>query len=259
MRFASLGSGSKGNATVVEAGSTKVLVDCGFTIKETVKRLAKLGLTPSQIDAILVTHEHADHLKGAMPFSRKFSIPVYMTAGTAKQGKVDDCDALNLFNLHQPFTVGDLSVNPVPVPHDAREPCQFVFEFNGQVLGILTDLGSLSSHVIAEYKECDALLLEANHDLDMLARGPYPPSLKRRVGGVWGHLNNHQTMSLLEQVNQTRLKQLVLGHISEKNNSVDLVQKALDEANCTFDNVIIAEQSFGFDWVSVGGGSVAAS
>lgn len=252
MRFASLGSGSKGNATVVEAGNTSVLVDCGFTIKETVKRLTQLGVEPSQIDAILVTHEHADHLKGAMPFSRKFNIPVYMTAGTAKQGKVESCDALNLFSSHQPFVVGDLQVKPVPVPHDAREPCQFVFGFNGLVLGVLTDLGSLSSHVIAEYKECDALLLEANHDLDMLARGPYPPSLKRRVSGVWGHLNNHQTMTLLEQVNQTRLKQLVLGHISEKNNSIELVQKALDEANCEFENVIIAEQSFGFDWVSVG-------
>lgn len=251
MRFASLGSGSKGNATVVEAGSTKVLVDCGFTIKETVKRLAQLGIEPNQLDAILVTHEHADHLKGAMPFSRKFNVPVYMTAGTAKQGKVDHSEVLNLFNCHQSFQLGDLLVNPVAVPHDAREPCQFVFEYQGKVLGILTDLGSLSPHVIAEYKECDALLLEANHDLDMLARGPYPPSLKRRVSGVWGHLNNQQSMDLLERVNQSRLKQLVLGHISEKNNSPDLVRKALDEANCEFENVIIAEQAFGFDWVSV--------
>lgn len=251
MRFASLGSGSKGNATVVEAGSTKVLVDCGFTIKETVKRLATLGLEPNQIDAILVTHEHADHLKGAMPFSRKFDLPVYMTPGTAKQGKIDFCEALQLFSCHQSFSIGDLDINPVPVPHDAREPCQFVFEYQSKVLGVLTDLGSLSSHVMAEYKECDALLLEANHDLDMLARGPYPPSLKRRVSGVWGHLNNHQSMDLLETVNQSRLKQLVLGHISEKNNRVDLVQKALDEANCEFENVLFAEQSFGFDWIDV--------
>lgn len=251
MRFASLGSGSKGNATVVEAGCTKILVDCGFTIKETVKRLTKLGLEPSQIDAILVTHEHADHIKGAMPFSRKFNVPVYMTSGTAKQGKIDACDALQIFSCHQSFAVGDLQIKPVPVPHDAREPCQFVFEYQNKVLGILTDLGSLSAHVIAEYKECDALLLEANHDLDMLARGPYPPSLKRRVSGVWGHLNNQQSMNLLEQVNQSRLKQLVLGHISEKNNSVELVQKALNDADCEFENVIIAEQAFGFDWVFV--------
>jgi phosphoribosyl 1,2-cyclic phosphodiesterase len=251
VRFASLGSGSKGNATVVEYAGTRLLIDCGFSVKETKRRLERLAIQPESIDAILVTHEHGDHLKGAMPFSRRYDTPVYMTPGTAKQGKVDGSDYLKMINCHQNFSIGGLSVQPVPVPHDAREPCQFLFEAEKNVLGVLTDLGSLSSHVISEYKQCDALLLEANHDLDMLSRGTYPPSLKRRVGGVWGHLNNQQTMTLLEYVDASRLNHLVLGHISEQNNSPELVKQALRTCPKEFAEVTYAQQNFGFDWISV--------
>lgn len=247
MRFASLGSGSKGNATLVESGDTCVLVDCGFSVRETERRLARLGREPGDLAAILVTHEHGDHWRGVAPLARKFDLPVYMTAGTARAVKAT-LPRLSLIDRRAPFAVGALAVTAVTVPHDAREPVQFLFRRGPRTVGVLTDLGCITPHVVEHYKDCDGLLLEANHDPAMLAQGPYPPGLKRRVGGDWGHLNNGQAATLLAQVERRRLQKLVLGHISLQNNRQALVAAAIDDYQGELNSVHYACQDEGFDW-----------
>lgn len=252
MRFASLGSGSKGNATLVEWRDTCLLVDCGFSIKETELRLARLERRPEQLTAILVTHEHGDHMRGVMPLARRYNIPVMMTAGTAKAAGHEARTGITLVADMQELSIGQLRVEPVAVPHDAREPVQFVFRSPENCLGVLTDLGSISPHVVDRYRECDGLLLEANHDTGMLANGPYPYPLKRRVGGDWGHLNNTQSADLLGAINARRLQTLVLGHISRKNNHPDRVRAAVGALTAHVPTVLYACQDAGFPWQVLG-------
>lgn len=253
LRFASLGSGSRGNATLVEAGGTCVMVDCGFSVTETRRRLARLGKTPQDIRAILVTHEHSDHIGGVAAFARRFDIPVWMTAGTSVMHDASDLPSLDWFDGHTAFTVDALHITPFPVPHDAREPCQFVFSDGAVRLGILTDTGSITAHIRQQLDQCEALLLESNHDAAMLAAGPYPPSLKQRVGGRLGHLSNHQAAELLAALDTTRLTQLVAAHLSDKNNRPELARAALAGAlGCAPEWVGIADQTEGLDWRQVG-------
>jgi phosphoribosyl 1,2-cyclic phosphodiesterase len=250
MRFASLGSGSKGNATVVATGDTAVMIDCGFSLREATRRLATLGLEPSQLDAILVTHEHSDHSAGVGKLARRYNIPVYLTHGTLSSGRVDGCPQLHCFNCGDHFSIGSLDIEPVAVPHDAREPCQYRLGHRGSSLGILTDLGSVTEHVVERFRGCDALLLEFNHDLAMLWRGDYPAALKRRVAGDWGHLNNAQAVTLLQQLGWESLRHLVVGHISEKNNSREHAAAALATVcGALHSRVVFAEQGSGFDWL----------
>ena len=251
MQFASLGSGSKGNATLVRAGDTLVMIDCGFPLRETERRMARLGVAPQQLDAILVTHEHSDHSSGVAALSRKFQIPVYLTHGTCRTGRCDGSYAQRTFNCEDSFTVKDLSIKAVAVPHDAAEPCQYRLSCGDYTLGILTDLGSITPHVVANFRACHSLLLEFNHDLPMLLDGPYPPHLKRRVGGDWGHLNNQQAVELLQQINYTALRHLVVAHVSEKNNSRERAQDALLSVLDSMDRVTFAEQASGFDWLDL--------
>ncbi|MFT6051329.1 MAG: phosphoribosyl 1,2-cyclic phosphodiesterase [Halioglobus sp.] len=251
MKFASLGSGSKGNATLVQAGDTLIMVDCGFSVRESTRRLAILDLTPHDLDAILVTHEHSDHCSGVSALSRKFQIPVYLTHGTQHSGRCDDCFSTKSLDLHQRFTIGDLEIDAIAVPHDAREPCQYRFFYRGLSLGVLTDLGSVTPHVVASFRGCDALVLEFNHDEQMLRDGAYPMHLKRRVGGDWGHLNNRQAADLLAQIESQSLRHLVVAHISEKNNSRASAEQALLSVLPSLDNVVWAEQAGGFDWLEL--------
>ncbi len=251
MRFASLGSGSKGNGTLIDDGNTCVLIDLGFTIKETVRRLDRLELTPHDLDAILVTHEHADHIHGVAGFARKFNKPVYLTPGTY-QTKMGQLPALHRINCHQSFQLGTFEVSPVAVPHDAKEPCQYVLASNGKTVGVLTDLGHVTPHVKSAYRDCDALLLECNHDMTMLRDGPYPYQLKVRVGGDYGHLNNGQAAELLDAVNLERLQHLVISHISEQNNQSSLAREAIEpRLNGWGGNLIVASQQEGFSWISL--------
>jgi phosphoribosyl 1,2-cyclic phosphodiesterase len=229
MRFTSLGSGSKGNATVIDCNDTLILIDCGFSVRETEKRLNKLGLEASDLSAILVTHEHTDHIRGVLPLARKHQLTVMMTAGTSKTLKDPSGVDLKLINSDSEINVGGFRVRPISVPHDAREPVQYILRGAGVSLGILTDLGSITPYVVSSYRCCDGLLLEANHDTAILANGPYPPSIKARVGGDWGHLNNQQALHLLQKIEHNRLQQLVLGHISQQNNTLELVRTALVE------------------------------
>lgn len=251
MRFCCLGSGSKGNATLVQFGQTLLLIDCGFSLKYMQAALAKQGCKPEDITAILLTHEHGDHIAGVNALAKRFSLPVYLTPGTARSKRIA-VEKLSVQWLQPDASVeiGDISVLPVTVPHDAMEPCQFVFSTAGKKLGVMTDLGSISEHVEKHFSGCDALLLEANHDVDMLWAGPYPPSLKRRVLGEWGHLSNVQAVDYLQRID-TLPETLVLGHISEKNNSVSLVEQAFAGFQNDISDIIYAAQDSGFDWLEV--------
>lgn len=249
MRFASLGSGSRGNATLVQHGDTCVLVDCGFTLRETEIRLARLGIDGNALDAVLVTHEHGDHIRGVGPLARKFGVPVYLTHGTYRQSRIGQVRDLIKINSHDSFAVKGLQVQPVPVPHDASEPCQFIFSNGAKKLGVLTDLGSITPFVQQSYCGLDALLLECNHDAEMLEKGPYPYSLKRRIGGDYGHLSNFQAAGLLREIGVGQLQHLVISHISEQNNRAELAATAVADAlGCQQDWLTVADQQLGFSW-----------
>ena len=253
VRFASLGSGSKGNATLIDNGSTCVVIDLGFTIKETVRRLSRLGLMPQDVDAILVTHEHADHIHGVAGFARKFGTPVYLTPGTYRHKQMGELPFLNKINCHSSFEVGSLSITPVTVPHDAKEPCQYLVSSKGITIGILTDLGHITPHVRDKYSECDALLLECNHDVTMLQDGSYPYQLKQRVAGDYGHLNNVQAAELLDTINLERLRHLIISHISGENNLPNLAQDAVQPLLSGWTgSLLVASQEEGFDWIYLG-------
>ena len=252
MRFASLGSGSKGNATLVQAGGTCVMIDCGFSLRETEARLSRYGIDATQLDAILITHEHGDHVRGAGPLARKYDIPLWTTRGTYSKAVLGVLPHLHYLDVQQSLEVQDLAIQTYPVPHDAREPCQFVFNDGQQRLGMLTDVGTITSHIETQLGGCDALLLECNHDLSMLEQGPYPFSLKQRVAGRLGHLNNWQTAALLETLDHRRLKHLVIAHLSEQNNTPSLACDALvEKTGCERDWIKVANQKEGFDWCQI--------
>jgi phosphoribosyl 1,2-cyclic phosphodiesterase len=257
LKFASLGSGSEGNALLISTASgttrTTVMLDCGFGIRETEKRLARLDLLPGDLSGILVTHEHQDHVGGVFKFARRHRVPVWLSVGTY-QVVLDQCEGVRLHFCRDGdrITIGDLELLPYTVPHDAREPVQYVAG-NGDVkLGVLTDAGHATPHMIAALDACDALMLECNHDLQMLSDSSYPPSLKRRIGGAYGHLSNLVSAELLRSLNQSRLKTVIGAHLSSKNNTPELARAALHgvlDSNRT--EVKIAGQEDGFDWVSV--------
>lgn len=249
IRFASLGSGSKGNALLVESGRTRVLVDCGFGPREMVTRLARLGIAPESVDAVLVTHEHADHVGGVARCVARFGWTAHASHGTAAAaGQLVDC-GVRRFDSHATFAVGDLEIHPYPVPHDAREPTQFVFSDGAARLGVLTDAGTITPHIVAMLRECTALVLECNHDLEMLQNGRYPPPLKRRIAGEFGHLDNAAAASLLGEIGAGKLGHVIAAHLSEENNTPELARSALAVAlGCTADWIGIASQTEGFGW-----------
>lgn len=251
MRFACLGSGSSGNSLVVEAGRTRVLLDCGFGIRETVSRLARLALAPDDLRGIVVTHEHSDHIGGVAKFAAKFNLSVWLTHGTlsAASTSFQYFPRMNLIDSHTPFSVDDLRIEPFPVPHDAREPAQYVFGDGGRRLGVVTDAGASTVHIEATLNNCDALVLECNHDVDMLRNGPYPPMLKRRVAGRFGHLDNNAAAELLSKLDHRCLQHVVAAHLSEKNNTPALARRALAEVlGCEPEWIGVARQEEGFGW-----------
>lgn len=252
LRFASLGSGSRGNGLVVEAGQTRILVDCGFTLKETERRLARLGLRGDQLTAVLVTHEHSDHIGGVGPLARRHGVPVWMTPGTRAVRDIGRLPALELFNCHEPLVIGDIEISPFPVPHDAREPSQFIFGDGAARLGLLTDAGCGTQHIIEMLSGCEALFIECNHDPEMLANGPYPPALQARVGGRLGHLSNGQAAEVVANCKLPRLHQIVAGHLSEKNNTPALAREELAQAlGCEPSWIAVADQDEGLSWRDV--------
>lgn len=251
IRFASLGSGSQGNALVVEAGSTRLLLDCGFGPRETAVRLARLGLEPATLAGILVTHEHSDHIAGVFRLAQRYGLRVWMTHGTfaaSPRGR-HALPEVRTFDSHSPFQLGALQVQPFPVPHDAREPVQFVFTEGAHRLGVLTDVGAPTAHIREMLSGCDALVLECNHDLEMLSRGDYPPVLKQRIAGCYGHLDNGAAAGLLGALDNRRLHHVVAAHLSQQNNRPELARAALAGAlGCEAAWIGVATQEKGFGW-----------
>jgi len=252
LEFASLGSGSKGNATLISVGNTCIMVDCGFSMRETIARLEACGKQAEQLNAILLTHEHTDHIRGAGAMSRKFGIPIWSTRGTAQADALGVVSRQYFINAEEKFNIGEIVVQAYPVPHDAREPCQYVFSNGEHKLGLLTDVGRGTPHILERLSNCDALLLECNHDSEMLQQGEYPPSLKQRVAGDLGHLSNSQAAEILAQLDTRNLKYIAVMHISEKNNQVELAVEALSEVlDCEHSWIKIADQQQGLDWYQI--------
>jgi len=251
VRFASLGSGSEGNALLVSAGHTQVLMDCGFGLRDTVSRLARLGVSADQLNGIVITHEHGDHIGGVARLARKFNLPVWLTHGTLRKRPKDFTDIAQLHEIdpHQAFSIGDLEITPYPVPHDAAEPVQFLFGDGAKRLGVLTDAGCSTPHIEMTLNGCDALVLECNHDSEMLMNGEYPYSVKQRVAGPFGHLNNHESARILAKLDVSRLQHLIAAHLSRKNNTAELAMHAISGVlGCEESWVGVATQEEGFSW-----------
>ena len=250
MRFTSLGSGSSGNGLVVECAATRVMMDCGFTLADTKQRLERAGLSPSDIRAVVVTHEHDDHMGGVARFALRYAIPVYLTRGTAQWLPPGFPAVLvNFIDPHTAFAVGDVAVEPFPVPHDAREPVQYVFSDGAVRLGVVTDLGTITQHVVDKLSGCEALVIECNHDLDMLMGGSYPVALKHRIAGRFGHLCNAAAGGLVAALERTRLRHLIAAHLSQQNNTPALARAALAlAASCEESWIGVADQTDGFAW-----------
>ena len=258
LRFKSLGSGSSGNATVVEGRSgaqvRRLLVDCGLGIRQLQNRLGQVGLEPDDIDAIFITHEHSDHIGCARALALRQRIPVWMSRGTHAALGAPDFDGLLQFaHDGQPLDLGTFVAHPFTVPHDAREPLQLRCSDGAAHLGILTDLGHATSHVLQQLAGCHALLIEANHDPQMLAASRYPAFLQRRIGGDFGHLSNSATAGILRALRHPGLHCVVAAHLSAQNNHPDLVRPLLAQVmGWEAERIKVADPVHGTGWQSVG-------
>ncbi|MFT7144150.1 MAG: phosphoribosyl 1,2-cyclic phosphodiesterase [bacterium] len=246
MKLTPLASGSKGNCTLLTwHGNNHALIDCGITTKALEKALESQGIEPTQISAIIVTHEHGDHISGVAPLARKYNIATYMTKGTARFADLKKVP-VRYFNLQSTFDIDGLTFTPFPVPHDARETCAFTFHITNEPehkMGYLTDCGHVTPHIEKMLKGVKALAIEANHCRDMLQAGPYPYSLKKRVMGNQGHLSNEQTAALLKTLAPS-LKKVHLMHLSEENNCKEKAKRiCLAALNMTNIDMVVATQN----------------
>jgi phosphoribosyl 1,2-cyclic phosphodiesterase len=233
------------------------MLDCGFAIRETERRLAKRGMTPGDLAGILVTHEHQDHVGGVFKFARRHHVPVWLTYGTYQAVKKDsDGVDVRFCRDGERLAIGSIEVIPYTVPHDAREPVQYVIDDKRFRLGVLTDAGQSTPHLINALGGCDALMLECNHDKGMLANSSYPWSLKQRIGGAYGHLSNETAAEILAALDISRLRIVVGAHLSRQNNTPELAHEALRAALQTNAMAVPAEvriacQEEGFDWIEL--------
>ena len=252
MQFASIGSGSAGNGLVVKEKNTRLLLDCGFGLKDSIERLARINTSPEQLTGILITHEHEDHAGGVFKLAKKYQLSVWMTHGTHKMLErtlPDESVNVHIIDSHTEFSIDDIHITPFPVPHDAREPVQYVFSNGDKRLGVLTDTGCSTPHIESMLSGCHGLVLECNHDLNMLMNGAYPHSLKQRVSSRLGHLDNLSAAKILSKIDTSNLQHIVAAHLSEKNNTPSLAVKALsDSLQCAENWIGIASQELGFDW-----------
>ncbi len=257
LRFRSLGSGSSGNSTLVEAGNggqlVRLLVDCGLGVRQMEQRLACCGLSTADVDAIFITHEHSDHIGCARSVALRERIPVWMSPGTfAAIGSPDLEGLLREAGDGCAIDLGEMRLMPFTVPHDAREPLQLRCSDGDRHLGILTDLGHASPHVLLSLQNCHALLLEFNHDPDLLAASSYHPALKKRVGGKYGHLSNIDAAQIARSLHHTGLATVAAAHLSKQNNRPDLARTALSLAiDCDPACIPVADPSLGTDWITV--------
>ncbi len=256
LRFRSLASGSSGNATLIEGSDglhrTRVLVDCGLGLRQLLARLAVEGIGPADLDGIFITHEHGDHIGCAPMLVARYGVPLWTSAGTAQYAAFAGLEsALNLVRDGQVFAIGGLQLHPFTVPHDAREPLQLRCTDGDRVLGLMTDIGHVTGHALAALAGCHALVLESNHDAELLAQSRYPDFLKRRVGGQHGHLSNVQAAAALGALHHDRLNTVVAAHLSERNNRPELVTRAFAAVlGCGEADVLLAERH-GRGWLDV--------
>ena len=256
LRFRSLASGSSGNATLIEGSDglhrTRVLVDCGLGLRQLIARLAVEGIGPADLDGIFITHEHGDHIGCAPMLVARYGVPLWTSAGTAQYAAFAGLEsALNLVRDGQVFAIGGIQFHPFTVPHDAREPLQLRCTDGDRVLGLMTDIGHVTGHALAALAGCHALVLESNHDVELLAQSRYPDFLKRRVGGQHGHLSNVQAAAALGALHHDRLNTVVAAHLSERNNRPDLVSRAFAAVlGCGEADVLLAERH-GRGWLDV--------
>lgn len=252
MQFASIGSGSAGNGLVVKEKNTRLLLDCGFGLKDSIERLARINISPEQLTGILITHEHEDHAGGVFKLAKKYQLGVWMTHGTHRmleRALPNESVSVHIIDSHTEFWIDDIHVTPFPVPHDAREPVQYVFSNGDKKLGVLTDTGCSTPHIEAMLNGCHGLVLECNHDLNMLMNGAYPHSLKQRVSSRLGHLDNLSAAKILSKIDTSNLQHIVAAHLSEKNNTPSLATEALSNSlQCTENWIGVASQELGFDW-----------
>ncbi len=258
MRFCSLGSGSGGNSTLVEASqgitNTRLLVDAGFSVRELIKRLARAGCTPEDVDAVFITHEHGDHIGCALAFATRFRRPLIMSRGTWRAvGDADfDPALLRIARDGEAMPLGDMELQPFAVPHDANEPLQLALSDGALRLGVVTDLGCAPAGVADALAGCQALLLECNHDEGLLRTGPYHPSLKMRILGSHGHLSNAAAADLLARCAHAGLKTVAAAHLSEHNNTPELARTALLEVfGGAGSDIRIAHPTLGLDWAAL--------
>jgi phosphoribosyl 1,2-cyclic phosphodiesterase len=233
MRVVVLGSGSQGNSLIVELGNRRLIVDAGFSCRELERRVRSVGIDPDAFDALLLTHEHGDHVRGAARFARRHCLPIYATEGTLEEVALSDEVRSSAVTLRsgEPKAIGEFQVEPFLVPHDAREPVGLVIEDGaGHRLGLVADLGSPSRLAWGRLRDLDVLVMETNHDLEMLRHGPYPWPVKQRVAGRHGHLSNREAAENLPELVSDRLRHVVLYHLSRTNNLPALALAAVGEA-----------------------------
>ncbi len=234
-----LASGSRGNSTIVESSTTRILVDAGISCRETFKRLKGCSLDPYSLSAICISHEHSDHVYGLLVLARKLNVPVFMTEATHRAwikslandpGESPAIAKLEIFSAGRQFVIGDVTVTPFTIPHDAADPVGFTFRTEGIKVGIATDLGYLPPNVCDHLRGCDVLIVESNHDIEMLRGGPYPWSVKQRVMSRVGHLSNDALADFFASDYDGDAAYVVLAHLSEQNNHPELARRAAEKA-----------------------------
>lgn len=267
MRIAVLGSGSGGNALIVESGERRLMVDAGFSRRRIERQLRELGVDPTTIDALLVTHEHHDHARGADGLLRRYGIPLHATAGTVEDLALgpEVAAKVAVVRCGEPFEVpgraghgtgrAGFRVEAFPVPHDAREPVGWVIEDSaGRRLGLVADLGRRSRRAWSRLRDLDCLVIETNHDLEMLRTGPYPWRLKQRVAGPYGHLANHEAAQGVAELVSDRLQWVVLFHLSRTNNRPALAARAVGEslaATGSRAELVVTQQDRATSWLEI--------
>jgi phosphoribosyl 1,2-cyclic phosphodiesterase len=234
-----LASGSRGNSTVISSARTRILLDAGISCRETFKRMKAVGEEPRSLSAILITHEHSDHVFGLRILARKLNVPVFMTGATHQQwakatrdeaGELPKLEKLETFSSGRTFQVGDIAVTPFTIPHDAADPVGFTFRTEGVKVGFVTDLGYMPASVADHLRGCDTLILESNHDLEMLRGGPYPWSVKQRVMSRVGHLSNEALAEFFSSDYDGGAAFVVLAHLSQQNNHPEIAREAAERA-----------------------------
>src|SRR5215467_13964029 len=239
VRVTVLASGSRGNCALFSSSAGSILVDAGISCRETLKRMKGAGEDPHQVKAIVISHEHNDHVAGLEVLARKLKVPVYMTEETYEswrnsarddEGKPASLERCEHFHAGRSFLIGDITVNPFTIPHDAADPCGFTFKAEGVKIGMVTDLGYLPYSVKDQLRRCDGLMIESNHDLEMLRNGPYPWMVKQRVMSRVGHLSNTALADFFERDYDGQAAFLILAHLSEHNNHPELAREAAYKA-----------------------------